>query len=135
VAACLVIFLMTLGLAPVGALLRRGKWPVFRPARALSWARRLMALADALYLLFLVGLLVLDADAITYGVSPGLLVVFVLPLVATGMVAVSLVFAARGWHDQAWGGVIGRVHYGGAVLAAGVMAGWLYAWNLLGFRF
>jgi CubicO group peptidase (beta-lactamase class C family) len=135
VAACLIIFLVTLALAALAALLQRGKWRIFHPARALRQARSLMTLADALYLLFPVGLLVLAADAITYGASPALIVVFLLPLAATALVATSLYFAARGWHDQAWGGVIGRVHYGGAVLAGAAMAVWLYAWNLLGFRF
>jgi hypothetical protein len=134
-AACLAIFLVTLALAALAALLRRGKWPIFHPAGALSRARGLMTLGAALYLLFPVGLLILAADGITYGVSPALIVVFVLPLVATALVTMSLIFAARGWRDQAWGGVIGRIHYGGVVLATVVMAGWLYAWNLLGFRF
>jgi hypothetical protein len=135
VVICLIIFLMTLALAALALLLRNGKWAVFRPARALRRARGLMALADLLYLLFPIGLLVLAADAITYGVTPVLFVVFVAPLIATALVVASLIFAARGWHDQAWGGVIGRVHYAGAILAAAALVGWLYAWNLLGFRF
>jgi hypothetical protein len=135
VAVCFLIFLVTLALAALAALLQRGKWRIFHPARALRRARGLMTLADALYLLFAVGLLILAADAITYGVSPALIVVFLLPFAATALAGASLYFAARGWHDQAWGGVIGRAHYGGAVLAAAAMAVWLYAWNLLGFRF
>jgi CubicO group peptidase (beta-lactamase class C family) len=134
VVVCLIIFAVTLALAALAALLKRGKWTVFRPARALRRARNLMTLADALYLLFPIGLLVLAADAITYGVSSALLVVFLVPLVATALLAASLYFAARGWHDRAWGGMIGRVHYGGTVLAATTMVAWLYAWNLLGFR-
>jgi CubicO group peptidase (beta-lactamase class C family) len=135
VAICLVMFLGTLALAGVAALLRNRKWRVFRPTTALGRARRLLAFAVALYLLFVLGLVVLAADAITYGVTPALLVVLLLPLAATALVAASLFFAARGWQDQAWGGAIGRVHYGSVVLAAAIMAGWLYAWNLLGFRF
>jgi CubicO group peptidase (beta-lactamase class C family) len=135
VVICLIIFLVTLALAALAVLLRNGKWAVFRPARALRRARGLMALADLLYLLFPIGLLVLAADAITYGVTPVLFVVFVVPLIATALVVASLIFAARGWHDQAWGGVIGRAHYAGAILAAAALVGWLYAWNLLGFRF
>jgi hypothetical protein len=81
------------------------------------------------------GLLVLAADAITYGASAALIAVFALPLMATALAAASLTVAVRGWDDQAWCGVIGRVHYGGAALAAIAMAGWLYAWNLFGFRF
>jgi hypothetical protein len=57
-----------------------------------------MALADVLYLLFPIGLLVLAADAITYGVSPTLFVVFVAPLVATALVVASLTRAiVGGW--------------------------------------
>jgi len=134
-AACLVVFLSTLVLVPLSALLRRANRPVFRPAAALRWARGLMALASALYFLFAVGLIVQAADAITYGVTPALIVVLALPIAATALVPASLIFAAWGWHDQAWGGVIGRAHYGGVILAAAVMAGWLYEWNLLGFWF
>jgi hypothetical protein len=135
VAACTAVFLMTLALAGLAALVRSGRWAVFRPTRVLRRARRLLTLANALYLLFAVGLLVLAADAITYGASPMLIIVLLLPLVATALVVASLIFAARGWHDQAWGGVIGRVHYGSALLAAAILAGWLYIWNLLGFWF
>lgn len=134
-AACLVVFLSTLALVALSALLRRTNRPVFRPAVALRRARGLMALASALYLLFAGGLIVLATDAVTYGVTPIIMVVFALPIAATALVPASLIFAARGWQDRAWGGVIGRVHYGGLILAAAAMAGWLYEWNLLGFRF
>jgi CubicO group peptidase (beta-lactamase class C family) len=135
-ATCLVVFLSTLALLPLAALLRRVRdRPVLHPAAALRWARRLLTLAGALYLLFVVGLLVVATDAITYGVTPAVAVVFALPLAATALVPASLLFAAQGWRDRAWGGAIGRVQYGVVILAATAMAGWLHAWNLLGFRF
>jgi CubicO group peptidase (beta-lactamase class C family) len=134
-AVCAAICLSVLALAASGTWLRRRNLPAFRPGTALRRARGLLTLADTLYLLFATGLSVLAIDAITYGVTSAVVGLFALPVVATVLVVASLIFAIRGWHDTAWGGVIGRVHYGGVVLAAVAMASWLYAWNLLGFRF
>jgi hypothetical protein len=134
-AVCLVVLLSTLALAALAIVLRRRNVQVFHPGAALRRARDLVTLADGLYLLFPLALMLLAADAITYGVTPVVIVVLALPLIATALVVASLIFAVRGWHDQAWGGVIGRVHYGSVMLAAAAVAAWLYTWNLLGFRF
>ena len=135
VALCASVFASTLVLVPLTALWQRRNRAAIYPAAYLRWARWLAALAAALYVLFVPLLLLVGVDAISYGISPGVVTTFMLPVGATGLVLASLVCAARGWRDRAWAGVLGRGHYAGMMVAAATFTWWLNSWNLLGFRF
>jgi len=101
-----------------------------RQARWVAWGM------NALYVLFLAGMVIIISDiySIFYGVPPLLPFVLVLPLVAAVLTIVALGFTVLAWRKRYWG-VVGRVHYTLVTLASLAFIWFLNYWNLLGFRF
>jgi CubicO group peptidase (beta-lactamase class C family) len=115
---------------------RRWRSPAgVHPAPALRWTRRLAAMGAMLYILFIPLFLLVGFEAMEYGVTTVTVLVLSLPMLASGLMLGSLLLAARGWRDQAWGGIPGQVHYVTVLLAAMAFSLWLNSWNLFGFRF
>jgi len=129
---CLIVFLSALA-APLLAWGIHRQWaaPALAVDRPAAW---LLFAACALNLLFLAGLALTFEEALLYGVTPSLVMVLVLSLIALGLTAVSIFLATNGWTGREWG-PIGRLHYGIVVTSLLAFAGWLAYWNLLGFRF
>ena len=131
----MVFFLSALIAWPVIALYNRlKKFEVgtlrTRQARWVAWGM------SALYVLFLVGMVIILSDiySIFYSVPPLLPFVLVLPLVAAVLTIGSLGFTVLAWRKRYWG-VAGRVHYTLVTLASLGFMWFLNYWNLLGFRF
>ena len=93
---------------------------------------RLLAGACVLALTFPVGLLRTFEEALLYGVTPALIAVLSLPLLAIALAGGVFIFALRGWAAL---GAVGRIHYGAVVAAIVGFVGWLSYWNLLGWKF
>ena len=131
-ALCLMVFLTVLIAAPLVWLIRR-KWfaSSLRVGRQAGW---LLIAACAFNLLFLLGLLITFEESLLYGVTPGLIVVMLLPLTSLALVVASLIMAVRDRLTAGWG-LMGRLHYGVAIMATAIFACWLAYWNLLGFQF
>jgi CubicO group peptidase (beta-lactamase class C family) len=104
--------------------------------RSLRWARPVLAVGSALFLLFLIGLgTVLGTDIQTLAVElpTSLDGILILPLAALPAIACAAYFAAKLWVDRAW--TLGaRLHYTLATLAAVAFLVVLNYWNLLGYR-
>ena len=132
----MVIFLSALIAWPVNALRNRlkGKHEAstlrIRQARWVAWGM------SALYVLFLVGMVIILSDiySIFYSIPPLLPFVLVLPLVAAVMTIGTIGFTVLAWKKCYWG-VAGRVHYTLVTLASLGFMWFLNYWNLLGFRF
>lgn len=134
-ATCMGLFLSTLVLWPLTALLRRYK-PRAPHARPLDRvARRVAVATSALGLLFLPGLtLVVATTPLLTHVPPTVKAALALGLVLAVLAACTGVFAVRSWW-RSEGSVAERVHYSLVALAAVVFVGWMHVWNLLGFRY
>jgi hypothetical protein len=91
---------------------------------------------SALYVLFLVGMVIILSDiySIMYGIPPLLPFVLVLPLLAVVLTIGALGFTVLAWKNRYWG-VAGRVHYTLVTLVSLAFIWFLNYWNLLGFRF
>lgn len=90
---------------------------------------------SALYVLFLIGMVIVLGDTLRmYGVPPLLPFVLVLPLLAVVLTIGALGFTVLVWRNRYWG-VIGRVHYTLVTLMSLAFIWFLNYWNLLGFRF
>ncbi|KAF5433123.1 hypothetical protein C5S36_07085 [Candidatus Methanophagaceae archaeon] len=91
---------------------------------------------SALYVLFLLGMVIVlsDSTSLMYGIPPLLPFVLVLPLLAAVLTIGALCFTVLAWKNRYWG-VFGRVHYTVVTVAALGFIWFLNYWNLLGFRF
>jgi CubicO group peptidase (beta-lactamase class C family) len=131
VALCELSFLVLLIALPLGWLVRRLRRtpPVDGANRVAQW---LLASACALALLFPLGLLLTMEGALLYGVTPALMAVLSLPLIAIAFTAGSLFIA---WRNRRQITMAGRIPYGVLLVTMAAFVGWLHVWNLLGFRF
>lgn len=131
----MVLFLSVLAW-PIGALRNRltgkKKTGVLRSRQA-RWVAGGMS---ALYVLFLIGMVIVlsNTTSLMYGVPPLLPFVLVLPLLAAVLTIGALCFTMLAWKNRYWG-VVGRVHYTLVTVAALGFIWFLNYWNLLGFRF
>lgn len=90
---------------------------------------------SALYLLFLIGLLItLMNPEIVYGVPPILIASLTIALVAAVLTIGLAIFTLLAWKNKYWS-FAGRLHYTLITLAALAFIWLLNYWNLLGFRF
>ncbi|MBC2764235.1 MAG: serine hydrolase, partial [ANME-2 cluster archaeon] len=131
----MVFFLSALIAWPVIALYNRlKKFEAYtlrtRQARWVAWGM------SALYVLFLVGMVIILSDiySIFYSIPPLLPFVLALPLVAAVLTIGAIGFTVLAWKKHYWS-VIGRVHYTLVILASLGFMWFLNYWNLLGFRF
>jgi CubicO group peptidase (beta-lactamase class C family) len=132
----MVFFLSALIVWPVNALRNslKGKHKAStlraRQARWVAWGM------SALYVLFLVGMVIILSDiySIIYGIPPLLPFVLVLPLLAVVLTIGALGFTVLAWKNRYWD-VAGRVHYTLVTLVSLAFIWFLNYWNLLGFRF
>jgi len=127
-AGCVVLFLSTLVVWPIGWLLARRKGTP-RPrlaglARWLAWG------ISALYLLFLVLFVVGISDV---SITPLEQAALVIALVATALTVGMVACAGFAWQRRYWS-IIGRAHYTLVTLGALAFIWFLNYWNLLGFR-
>ena len=130
---CELLFLLALVAIPLRRLI--GK-PLNREDRTIDsttpkLAQWLLATACLLGLLFPLGLLLTLENALLYGVTPALIGVLALPLLASACAIGSLV-VWRNWRASGW---VDKLHYGAVLVAMVVFVGWLNYWNLLGFHF
>ncbi len=131
----MVLFLSVLAW-PIGALRNRLKGEKKAGASRPRQARWVAGVMSALYVLFLIGMLIVlnDTTSMMYGIPPLLPFVLVLPLVAAVLTIAALGFTVLAWKNRYWG-VAGRVHYTLVTVAALAFIWFLDYWNLLGFRF
>jgi CubicO group peptidase (beta-lactamase class C family) len=127
-AGCVVLFLSTLVVWPIGWLVVRRKGAP-RPrlavlARWLAWG------ISALYLLFLVLFVVGISDL---SITPLAKAALGVALVATALTAGMVTCAGLAWQRHYWS-VVGRAHYTLVTLGALAFIWFLNYWNLLGFR-
>jgi|GEM_PF-42580 len=124
------VFVLVLVSTPLVWLAGR-HWPAQLGANGLAWG--LLASACAVGLLFLPGLLLTMEVALVYGVTPLLLAVLALPLIALALAGAALIVATLSWQHSAWA-PIPLVLYTIGIATMAVFAGWLHYWNLLGWR-
>ena len=134
-AVFIVLFLSVLAW-PVNALRNRLKSKKKAGVLRSRQARWVAGGMSALYVLFLIGMVIVlsDTTSLMYGVPPLLPFVLVLPLLAAVLTIGALCFTMLAWKNRYWG-VVGRVHYTLVTLAAMGFIWFLNYWNLLGFRF
>lgn len=121
---------------PIGALHNRLKGKKNAGVLLSRQARWVAGGMSALYVLFLIGMVIVlsDTTSIMYGVPPLLRFVLVLPLLAVVLTIGAMGFTVLAWKNSYWG-VAGRVHYTLVTLASLAFIWFLNYWNLLGFRF
>ncbi|RCV62916.1 CubicO group peptidase, beta-lactamase class C family [Methanophagales archaeon] len=131
----MVLFLSVLAW-PIGALRNRLKGKKKAGILRSRQARWVAGGMSALYVLFLIGMVIVLSDTTSpmYGVPPLLPFVLVLPLLAAVLTIGALCFTMLAWKNRYWG-VVGRVHYTVVTVAALGFIWFLNYWNLLGFRF
>ena len=131
----MVLFLSVLAW-PIGALRNRLKGKKKAGVLRSRQARWVAGGVSALYVLFLIGMVIVlsDTTSLMYGVPPLLPFVLVLPLLAAVLTIGALCFTVLAWRNRYWG-VAGRVHYTLVTVAALGFIWFLNYWNLLGFRF
>jgi len=127
-AGCVVLFLSTLVVWPIGWLVV-GRKGAPRPrlavlARSLAWG------ISALYLIFLVLFVVGIRDL---SITPLAKAALAVALVATALTAGMVVCAGLAWKQRYWS-VVARAHYTLVTLGALAFIWFLNYWNLLGFR-
>ncbi|MCE1252317.1 MAG: alpha/beta fold hydrolase [Anaerolineae bacterium] len=100
-----------------------------------KWVFGLLAAACVLMLIFplLMGISIVVETSYLYGVTPMLVISLATPLTGLGLALASVVLFFK--RDGRRMGLAGRIHYGLILAVMLVFAGWLNAWNLLGFRF
>ncbi len=130
--AALLVFLSVLLVTPLHWLFGRF-WPDAQPFSVNGMAWRLLVAACALVLIFVVALILTVEPALLYGVTPLFLAVLALPLIALALAGASLAVAALTWRAGGWS-ALSLAHYVLALLFMPIFAGWLYYWNLLGWR-
>jgi hypothetical protein len=127
---CILLFLSLLIAVPLAGLVR---W--ISPTTGIATSNLgqwLLAGACLLALVFLLGLALTLKEALLYGVTPALIGVLTLPILALVLAAASLFFVRNGWDAM---GMVARLHYAAILVAMIAYGWWLYEWNLLGFRF
>jgi hypothetical protein len=131
----MVLFLSVLAW-PIGALCNRLKGKKKAGVLRSRQAHWVVGGMSALYVLFLIGMLIVVSDitSLTYGISQLLRFVLVLPLLAVVLTIGALGFTVLAWKNRYWG-VAGRVHYTLVTLVSLAFIWFLNYWNLLGFRF
>ena len=131
----MVLFLSVLAW-PIGALHNRLKGKKNAGVLLSRQARWVAGGMSALYVLFLIGMVIVlsDTTSLMYGVPPLLRFVLVLPLLAVVLTIGAMGFTVLAWKNRYWG-VAGRVHYTLVTLVSLAFIWFLNYWNLLGFRF
>lgn len=133
-AAMSLLFLSALIAWPLGWLVRRLRHRDTGSQVCASRARWLAGIISALNLLFLVGSLALILSGLlTYGASPLIIALLVVPIVTSLLTHVLLTATAIAWKDHHWT-LAGRIYYTLIALAAVAFVGWANYWNLLGFH-
>lgn len=135
-AGSLLTFLSALLVWPLLWLVNRRRGPAKYPVSARSrLARWLVVALSGLSVLFLVGLAVwyFGFYDLPYDIPPALVAWLAIPLLITGLTAVSVVCTGLAWRERSRS-LTGRRHYTLATLGALAFVGWLAYWNLLGFR-
>lgn len=74
---------------------------------------------------------ILHPLTLLYGVTPALKVALTLPLVAIGFTSGAIFLAVKDWKAMHR---LRHIHYGAVTVAMVAFAGWLFYWNLLGWR-
>lgn len=135
VGVSMVIFLSVVAW-PIGALRNRLKGKKNAGELRSRQARWVAGGMSALYVLFLIGMVIVlsDTQSLMYGVPPLLPFVLVLPLLAVVLTIGALGFTVLAWRNRYWD-MIGRVHYTLVTLMSLAFIWFLNYWNLLGFRF
>lgn len=131
--ACILLFLSTL-IWPMGLIFNRCPTKPERLARAGRW---IAGGASMLNLLFIIGLLAVSSMYLTsliYSISPQLIALLAIAIIAAIMALASAVFTALAWKNGYWT-IAGRLHFTLVVIALFAFIWWLNNWNLLGFRF
>jgi CubicO group peptidase (beta-lactamase class C family) len=131
---CMLIFLTVVIGWPLAALIRRlvDHPALFAPAvRQARWLAFAVSALNPLFLVLMVALT--NIHPIQFGVAPSVKVLFVIPLLTTGMTICLPLLGLRAW-TKSWS-TLGRAHYALVTLAAFAFTWFLYYWNLLGFRF
>jgi CubicO group peptidase (beta-lactamase class C family) len=132
------LFLATVILWPVAAIVRRHYGISVPPEARLPFAAKLVAWgASALFLLFLGlfgGSLAMDPNQIAFGPWPGLYRMLSLPLLGVLLALGAIFYALLIWLKDR-GRLSGRIYYTVLTLAFLVFLGQLHFWNLLGLRF
>lgn len=124
----------TLVVLPLGAFLRwRYRAPVERDRRIPAGAGATLWLLSLLFVLFALGLLgsMSNPMDIVFGVTTGLRLVLVLPLLGAVVGLIALAFAVRAWREQQ-GRLLSRLAYTAVVLSCFVLLWQLAIWQLLG---
>jgi len=106
-------------------------------AGLLKWAWPTLAVAAALYIGFLVGIVVVISggiEALIFAYPPSFYLALTLPLLAIPPTVCAVVCVFSLWWRRAWS-TGARLHYTVATLAALVFLWVLNYWNLLGYRF
>lgn len=134
VGVSMVIFLSVVAW-PIGTLRNRLKGKKNAGELRSRQARWVAGGMSALYVLFLIGMVIVlsDTQSLMYGVPPLLPFVLVLPLLAVVLTIGALGFTVLAWRNRYWD-MIGRVHYTLVMLMSLAFIWFLNYWNLLGFR-
>ncbi|NKB69326.1 MAG: serine hydrolase [Candidatus Latescibacteria bacterium] len=132
---CVVAFVSAALGWPVGSIWRGWRGRSGTQRRGGVWARRLGGGVSALYLAFLVGLVlnqnILQLE-IGFGVPPVIIVLLCLPLVGAGLTLPLLPLGLGVWRHRDWS-LAARMHCALVVLASLLFLLFLFYWNLLGF--
>lgn len=131
----MILFLSTL-IWPGGALFRvvcRRKKEEKKGPRSARW---LVGVMSALYLIFVIGLLMVlrDPMELMFGVPSALKVFLVFPIISAVLTIGALIYTVLAWMRKYWSGCA-RLHFTLIVLASLIFIWFLNYWNLLGFRF
>jgi hypothetical protein len=99
-------------------------------------ARWIAGIVAALFVVFLIGLLLVFKDPfeVMFGVPMALKLLLALPLLAGVIAVVVLFYTFWVWIRGYWT-VCARVHYTLVFIAAVAFLWFLYYWNLLGFQY
>jgi CubicO group peptidase (beta-lactamase class C family) len=133
----LIMILGTLLAWPLGWAARRWYGVRLDPQERIpTWARMVLWLAAALFLAFVVGLVMTlsDPTVIAVKISAGLRLVLLLPIAAAVLTVVALIYSFRNYR-RGVGRRTSRFLYALSTLSFAVFVWQLHVWNLLGWRF
>ncbi len=132
--SCLLVFLSIIALALAGAVRgrrSRDRMPESNGARIARW---IILTICSLDLLFVAGTALWGNPVPLFGVSTVYKIVLGLGVLSAVLTAAALVCGVAVWKSRSWG-VLRRVHFTLATLAALGFVWFLNQWNLLGWRF
>ena len=135
--ACVLFFLSTVVVLPIGFIIRlfkKGKPIPQTMAKAARWLAFVVAALDLVGLGFFMVVFVGNGDIIFYAQMSTIRIMLAVWLIAAILAVPLLVLTVISWKNHYWGAA-SRVHYSLMAIAALAFVWFLNYWNLLGFRY